>query len=532
MSYFTETKINSSRYNDPGIGVNVNPSTPTQFYEIEEAVVLDVIYSESHPSIPLINKLECPDNYKGESVGNSDKNYTYIGRALVRLLKSQQNVPREKLYWAAPINTTGVIQYPVLNEIVLIAKYRGQLFYINKLDFNGYLNNNSNLNIEKTEGNTSGNRKDNLDQDLDGPVSLIGPKNNKFSENRGILGSYFLANNKVRRIKKYEGDTSIESRHGQSIRFSAYDDNRANDKSKYIDYSNIPGINKSNEGCGNPMIIIRNRQRKLSLDTPIVVHELLPPIPSIKDVEKNVGGLIEEDINHDGSSIHITSGLTISKWKTTVYKSIFSVDSKEEQNKYFPDNATKFKIPTLNGDQIVINSDRIIISSRFGETLNFSKKRYSVITDSEFTVDADDQIVLTTNKKTVINSPSIYLGQYDETKEPVLLGQTMVDWLYDLCEWLKLHTHHYIHTHPRSNGPSPPSTQTIVQVAQLEQLQARLKNTLSRRVFVTGGGYAPGANGVSPKNTDSGVTPVQIDTDTGKGVPGGFFGQNSKKLNK
>ena len=97
---------------------------------------------------------------------------------------------------------------------------------------------------------------------------------------------------------------------------------------------------------------------------------------------------------------------------------------------------TSFKFPKLMGDQIVINSDRIIISAKKNEMFQYSKKRMSFVTDDEYTVDAHNQIVITTNNKTVLNSPAIYLGEYNQTNEPVLLGQTTVNWLYDFCNWM------------------------------------------------------------------------------------------------
>ena len=146
-----------------------------------------------------------------------------------------------------------------------------------------------------------------------------------------------------------------------------------------------------------------------------MIHPKLPKISKVDVQEKNYGGQIEEDINHDGSTIEISSGATQSKWKTTVYKSIFgvSVDNQptEEQVRFNPNNSTKFVLPSLNGDQIVINTDRLVLSSRFAETLHFSKKRYAVVTDDEYTVDANDQVVISTNRLTCINSPQIFLGQ-------------------------------------------------------------------------------------------------------------------------
>jgi hypothetical protein len=128
---------------------------------------------------------------------------------------------------------------------------------------------------------------------------------------------------------------------------------------------------------------------------------------------------------------------------------------------------------------------------------------------------------MTTNTKTVFNSPAIYLGQYNETNEPALLGQTTVDWLFDLCEWLKTHVHWYFHSHPDAGGASLPFTQIPVQLFDLQELQNRLSTLMSRRVFLTGGGYAPGQDGATIQD---GSQPVSVNVETGDGVPGGFFG--------
>jgi hypothetical protein len=152
-----------------------------------------------------------------------------------------------------------------------------------------------------------------------------------------------------------------------------------------------------------------------------------------------------------------------------------------------------------------------------------------ITTDSEYIVDAHDQIVLTTNQKTVINSPAIYLGEYDNTNEPVLLGQTTVDWLYDLCLWLEEHTHHYEHSHPDAGGAEPSDTQIPVQLKQLRTLRSKLHENLSRRVFVTGRGYSPGSDGNPIKD---GREPLKINVINGDGVPGGFKGKNRRESSK
>jgi len=576
------SQLNSSTYS--------GTHTESDFYEMEPGIVLDIILDDSHPifkspnNYPSINPTDWPDDVSGNPALQTDKNFTWIGRVLVRPLISQQGADKEKLTWAIPLENTGIVEYPLVNETVILVNYFNTLYYSRKLNIKGFLNNNVDFRKEKISGLNSGNREievSNSDKTTpyQGPLSYTVSKKYKNVDNVGVMGRYFWSNNNIRSIKKYEGDSVIESRFGQSIRFSAYDSNRQNDQSspQYKDYVNKdksknPKFPDSITGGGNPMILIRNRQRPIKLDMS----------------EKNTGGFVSEDINNDGSSIHITSGLTESSFVPTIKKSIFQ-EGKEEISTFSPTGCSPFKFPKLIGDQIVINSDRLVFSSKAEETLHFSKKRYAITTDSEYTVDAQDQIVITSNTKTVLNSPAIYLGEYDKTSEPVVLGQTTVDWLYDLCDWILAHIHGHAHIHPHPHihahphvhidppaiapiplyggvgegagvtsvggggtniiagvggvdlGPvliantsdpintvsadptntlnaNPYQTQISVQQESLVALRDSLEKILSKRVFVTGGGYAPGKYAGSLLKT-------KINTFSGDGVPGGYFGK-------
>ena len=576
------SQLNSSTYS--------GTHTESDFYEMEPGIVLDIILDDSHPifkspnNYPSINPTDWPDDVSGNPALQTDKNFTWIGRVLVRPLISQQGADKEKLTWAIPLENTGIVEYPLVNETVILVNYFNTLYYSRKLNIKGFLNNNADFKKEKISGLNSGNREievSNSDKTTpyQGPLSYTVSKKYKNVDNVGVMGRYFWSNNNIRSIKKYEGDSVIESRFGQSIRFSAYDSNRQNDQSspQYKDYVNKdklknPKFPDSITGGGNPMILIRNRQRPIKLDMS----------------EKNTGGFVSEDINNDGSSIHITSGLTESSFIPTIKKTIFQ-EAKEEISAFSPTGCSPFKFPKLIGDQIVINSDRLVFSSKAEETLHFSKKRYAITTDSEYTVDAMDQIVITSNTKTVLNSPVIYLGEYDKTSEPVVLGQTTVDWLYDLCDWIlnhihghaHIHPHPHIHAHPHVHidppaiapiplyvgvgdgagatsvggggtniiaavggvdlGPvviantsdpintvsadptntlnaNPYQTQISVQQESLVALRDSLEKILSKRVFVTGGGYAPGKYAGSLLKT-------KINTFSGDGVPGGYFGK-------
>lgn len=563
------------------------------FYELEPAVVLDVILDENHSIFKTkatkLDYTSVPDNFEGKPSGNDSIDYSWIGRILVRPLVSLYNIDKDDINdWAIPMENTGIVEYPLVNEVVIVGRYFKKLYYFRKLNIpNGFLNNNADFSKERSSGPAKSNLEkrtnpNDAPKPYQGPESVLVSTKYATNDDKGALGRYFVANKNVRSIKKYEGDTVIESRFGQSIRFSAYDSNRDNDvgEKKYRDYYNKvknPYTNKPSGG-GNPMILIRNRQRPIQNNS----------------TESNPGGFISEDINNDGSSIHITSGLTQSQFVPTIKKKIFqSPDINPLENPAFsPKGSTKFVFPNkLTGDQIVINTDRLILSSKAEETFHFSKKRYAVVTDDEYTVDANNQIVITSNTKTVLNSPVIYLGEYDQTNEPAVLGQTLVDWLFDLCNWLldhkhgnnHIHPHPHVHTHPHihpdphiheggggsgvtgppippvtldgittgvddgtiaaltsmlspqsidttktlGTGPTlnavptntlnavPTNTEISTEQLALQKLRDSLGVILSKRVFLTGGGYAPGL--YSSLLTNTFINPYN-----GEGVPGGY----------
>ena len=471
--------------------------TSGEFYEFEPAIVLDIILDEKHEifsskTTPKLDSDRWQSDLTGKKPSKDDPDLTWIGRALIRPIVSQNSVEKEELIWAIPFEG-GVSEYPLVNEIVIFVKYMDKAFYTRKLNFNNYVNTNADLQAEANYGGYSKGEEQLGNRELNQPnVAYQGPASKLRTDGgngwEAALGRYFLTNKNIRGIKRFEGDTVLESRFGQSIRFSTYDDVRGNDSGLkgYKDYYgqvNNPKFNVK-AGGGNPMIFIRNRQRPLLEEGKTHQVAPLPKITGTK-VEKNVGGYLEEDINYDGSSIQITSGMTISKWVTSCYKKMWTVGT-EEQKAYSPNGCSPFKFPVLDHDQIIISSDRLVLSARWGEQFQYSKKRFSIVTDSEYTVDAHDQMIFNTNVKTVINSPAIYLGEYDQTGEPALLGQTTVNWMYDLCNWLLEHSHWYLHSHEDAGKESPSQTQLPVQIQQLIALRDKLQTLLSRRVFITG----------------------------------------------
>lgn len=272
------------------------------FYELEPAVVIDVIRDENHPIFkntkksPRVSTEEWPTNYNQKDTPD----YSWIGRIRARLIVEQETTPVEELGWIIPIENS-IREYPLVNELVIVSQYMGSRYYSRRLNTRNFINTSADFRYEHRYGKTKGVTAENS-------ANLIGARNasdissesNKYGR---FLGKYYKANHKIRPLKHYEGDTIIESRFGSSIRFGAYVDNTE------LDRGTSQGHGESyDSNLGNPMILIRNRQK-----------------PTVDDEVKYQYNILE-DVNRDGSSIQITSGNTISEFISTISHSYDNIN--------------------------------------------------------------------------------------------------------------------------------------------------------------------------------------------------------------
>lgn len=135
------------------------------------------------------------------------------------------------------------------------------------------------------------------------------------------------------------------------------------------------------------------------------------------------------------------------------------------------------QLPTiLNGNQIVINSERVLISAKTQEMGLFSKRKFFITTDDEITMNCKQRFVVKTDQHASIEAPTVHLGTYTTRNHPSLKGDCTVWWLQDLCDWLSSHCH------------SDPyvTTSTPVQQGSLAALKARTPTLLSERIFISG----------------------------------------------
>lgn len=175
--------------------------------------------------------------------------------------------------------------------------------------------------------------------------------------------SEYKKNENIKFLKPREGDTIITGRAGNTIRFSEF----FLTEDETIDANGNP-----KGGTSSPSIFIRNKQN-----------------PTL-DNEK-IGTLVEESIDLDGTSVYITSGKVKIPFKETIKKQKVAFTG-------YPNSKD------LKGDQLFINSDRIILSAKASEFIIFGKGNTGIITDGKFSVDAEKDIYLHTNSNIVLHS--------------------------------------------------------------------------------------------------------------------------------
>jgi hypothetical protein len=185
------------------------------------------------------------------------------------------------------------------------------------------------------------------------------------------LGDTFQEKLNIKSLQPFEGDIIYEGRWGQSIRFGST-----------VKDSKIVNPWSSTNNNGDPITILKNGQHEDGKD---------PWIPQV------------EDINKDKSSIYLTSTQTIPiEASSKSYKS-YSLA---------PTSPDKY-----SGEQIIINSGRLLFNSTKDSILFSSKKTINLNSEESVNIDT---------KKFIVDSREVYLGGKDAT-ESIILGDRFLD---------------------------------------------------------------------------------------------------------
>lgn len=247
-------------------------------------------------------------------------------------------------------------------------------------------------------------------------------------------GKYYKPQLGIHKLKLYEGDQIIESRFGQSIRFSGFN----NDKNEF-----------------SPTLILRNNE-------------------SSKNRKLLQNQVVEEDINRDGSIIAFTSGQYQLPFLPGTVDDNGSSDFEKK-----PDSFEGYP-SKLIGDQILINSGRIIFSAKNAEMIFYSKKNYGFISDGGLSIDnklgidisVGDNVNLITNDRDVVmvtGNGSIFLG--NKELEPLVKGQQLVDVLSQLIDAI---------TNQVFLTPSGPTKVGPENISDFGNIKSKLNNILSK----------------------------------------------------
>lgn len=391
-------------------------------------IVIDVILDDTNKRI---------EEYDFSEV--ETKNTSIIGGVVVRTLDDISS-PTETLKVYLPMIPEDGI--PIVNETVQLFTLGSRLYYKRIYDANLNLGNAA-LNREKNFVPTK-EAENNVDSYSEVSITKT-PKPETGETEEAKFGKYFEPQ-QVNPLKLYEGDKLIQSRFGQSIRFSGY--NNANN-------------------TFSPTILIRNRQSR----------ELLEP-------EVKFGTLIEEDLNKDGSTIAITSG----EYNININPGSVD-DGGSSQIDTLPVKFKNYPSKFSGVDQIFINTGRLILSSKTSEMIFLSKGNYGFISDGKFSIDnGSDGAELDFNgefRMTMNNNPTFILGGGDtgkiflnteEESEPIVRGdalKTVLERLIDEVLKLSFATP----SGPTQAGPLP------LNVGALNKIKKDLKDILSTRNF-------------------------------------------------
>lgn len=406
---------------------SANKQTPTR--TLNTGIVVDVILDETHPRIK-------DKNSDSEKIF-STKDLSEFAYAIIRPI-SDKTTPVEQLK-AYPPYSSYEMDIPINGEVVELVDVAGITYYCR---IPGVFLNKGNSNENRLNDVYPDKDKTNKSQNYstaNQTGTALGNSSNAIST--GKFGKYF-SYNPINKLKLYEGDKLIQTRFGQSIRFSGY--NNANN-------------------VFSPTIIIRNRQNSQSLT-------------NLKE-----GDLTEEDVNNDGSVIVMSSG---------EYQIPFVATTSITPNKF-----SSYPNPLKGDDHMLINSGKIIISSKTGEMIFHSKGNYGFISDGKFSIDgglgadldfgSDVNITTDRNSSNVsikTGDGKIFLNtnesgkspNTDKASEPLVRGNTLKELLETMIDLIVEQVY---------KTPSGPTAIGPENRTDFNALKRRLKEMLSTQNF-------------------------------------------------
>ena len=341
--------------------------------------------------------------------------------------------------------------YPLVNEIVLIVKLpstnigkntlESTYYYMNMVSLWNHPHHNAYPNPVNTSDLPPSQQKD-YEQTSAGSVRRVTDQSTEINLNSGTntTQATFIERNNIHPLLPFTGDVIHQGRWGNSIRFGS--------TNKTINL-NTPTNNWSNSGTtGDPILILRNGQ------------------PS--NISNNGWEPIVENINEDQSSIYLTSNQQIPI--NVASQKYFSYTPRFKETPTSPS--------TYTGDQVVINSGRLLFNSKTDHILLSSQRTISFEALKGFNFDTPSNFVIDVGT-------TIKLGNKDAT-ESVVKGDTLYKNLNNLLISLLqiVQVLKYQQLWPAGSPAADPSVSLAASSTEdmLKNIQKDLKNILSKTV--------------------------------------------------
>jgi hypothetical protein len=304
-------------------------------------------YDDKWPKYPMSGSVI--DDYT--KFYNDNKNFIENDTRFLGAIEFVRNTPLKLENYAFPFDKNN-LTFPIEGETVLIIQNENEFFWFpyTVTQYPNYREDykTSEKSKERSVENTSNTTKSQNYSE----VKNTGTPNTEKPKQDSEKTTYKI-NEKIKFLNPKSGDTILSGRVGNTIRFSEF--------------------HLTEDGkTSSPSIIIRNKQN--------------PELDS-----KKIGELVDEDINKDGTSVYITSNKIKVPFKETINKSKIAFKNYPVSEK-------------LTGNQLFVNSDRIVLSAKASEFIMFGKGNTGIITDGNFSIDAEKEIYIHNNKNITIHS--------------------------------------------------------------------------------------------------------------------------------
>lgn len=421
---------------------------------------IDTQYLESALVVDVITNDKHPDY--------SPDGYN-VGAVKFRFLDSEELRPEESLNYAFPLDSN-ITRYPLLNELVTVFPALNRFYYLPSINVSNRPTSQAIFGIKKETDPlpSSGQKSSDYNENASGGA----PQKDNPSASEQKLGNRFIDLTDVFRIRPQEGDVIIEGRSGHSIRFgSNFDKKQA------------------------PNLLIRVGPN---------------PVPQ-KSVDESPYAIVDEDINKDLSSIWVVSDQVI------------PLDFATVGNEAHFKSATQ-KPSTLDGNQMILNTDRLVINTKRDKLLvstflgtHFATlqdhtvdagKNYRSFAGVNREIEAKQNYIITigkdyllkvggdktsritgktehiSNKTHAIVGSKIFVGSLSDESEPQVLGEQLREFL---LEFVNAHLDNApTYTVPTIGiGPLSPNVITALQQLKQKLTQAKTAPFESNANFVT-----------------------------------------------